>query len=137
MVFIKFCYHTDILIFVKTLTGKTIPLIVASSDTIETIKDKMKSIEETPPDQQRLIFDGNHLEDGRTVSDYGMRNGAIVYLVLRLGGGTHLILIKSACMTCILTGICCLFVLILCVALRPCMDTRLKQGGFVGQCILF
>jgi hypothetical protein len=79
------------LIFVKPLSGKTIPLTVASSDIIETIKDKIESMEGTPPDQQRLISDGNHLKDGRTVSDYGIRNGAIVYLVLRLGGGTHLL----------------------------------------------
>ncbi|CAM9108413.1 unnamed protein product [Ectocarpus sp. 8 AP-2014] len=80
-------------IFGKTLTGRTITLDVAPSDTIDGVKQTIQDLEGIPASQQRLVFAAKQLEDGRTLSDYNVEQAreleSTLQVLLSLRGGVY------------------------------------------------
>lgn len=76
-------------IHIKTMTGKTVEYDFNRLDTVDSLNKFISEREGVPVDQQRLIFAGKQLESGHYLSDYNIKNGDSVSLVLRLRGGMH------------------------------------------------
>lgn len=83
-------------LFVKTLAGKTVSIEVEEGESIEDVKAKIAEKEGIPPEQQRLIFGGQQLQDAKTLDDYDVGDDATLHLVLRLRGGDKMSTMMNA-----------------------------------------
>ena len=70
-------------ITVKTLTGRSLKVKVAGSDTILSLKQKLEKDFEIPADRQALVLDRDELKNERTVSECQIKDQSVLYLVLK------------------------------------------------------
>lgn len=71
-------------IFIKTLTGKSIPIKVEDNTLVKEVKSKIQDIEGISTEEQRLIFSGKQLDDDMPLSHYNITEDNTIHLVLRL-----------------------------------------------------
>ena len=77
----------DFPVQIRSLTGKEIPIKVHHKMTVSELKNSIEKIDQTPFDQQRLVYNGKQLEDERTLDYYGVKENTIIHIILRIRGG--------------------------------------------------
>jgi len=88
--FSKSFYSNDsFIVYIKSLTGRSIDILTTQQMSIEEIKMKIREKEGIPIEQQRFIYAGKQLDDSMFVGIYNITKQANINLVLRLRGGMH------------------------------------------------
>ncbi|RZF41822.1 hypothetical protein LSTR_LSTR005284 [Laodelphax striatellus] len=85
--FSKYRREEPIALFVETLTGTTYEMSVFPHDTIMSIKAKIQRIGGIPISQQHLIYNFQELDDSSLLTDYSIKSGSKIKLVLSMRGG--------------------------------------------------
>ena len=66
-------------LYLETTNGEVVTIRgVKACDTIASVKKEILGI---PPDQQKLVYQGKILEDGRTLADYDIQDESKLYLI--------------------------------------------------------
>ncbi|XP_029916531.1 ubiquitin-like protein ISG15 [Myripristis murdjan] len=73
-------------VFLKNEKGQISTHNITAAETVDDFKKKVKAREGVPVDQQRLIYEGRQMDNGK-LTDYNVREGSTIYLTLRLRGG--------------------------------------------------
>ncbi|CAI5723144.1 unnamed protein product [Peronospora destructor] len=76
-----------LVVFVKTLTGKSVTVVSTSDDTVDCVKSQIRVQAHVPVDDQRIMYGSKQLEDNRKLWYYKIKNNSSLYLVARLRGG--------------------------------------------------
>jgi len=76
-------------IFIKTLTGKTITIIVTTDNTVEDLKAKIQDKAGIPSREQRVMYQNKQLVDGRLLTDYNITKDDTLHLIVRMEGGFY------------------------------------------------
>ena len=76
-------------ISVRFLNGTLIPIEINDDETIDDLKQIIDGKEGIPVAQQRLIFNGKHLVNSKTLNDYDIRENSHLHMVLMLRGGLN------------------------------------------------
>ena len=77
----------DFPIKIRSLTGKETSVNVHHKMIVSELKNMIEKIDQTPFDQQRLVYNGKQLEDDRTLDYYGIKPDTVVHIILRIRGG--------------------------------------------------
>lgn len=77
----------DFPIQIRSLTGKETPIQVHHKMFVSELKSMIEKIDQTPFDQQRLVYNGKQLEDERTLDYYNIQKDTVIHIILRIRGG--------------------------------------------------
>jgi len=77
----------DFPVQIRSLTGKETQINVHHKMTVSELKNTIERIDQTPFDQQRLVYNGKQLEDDRTLDYYGVKEHTVIHIILRIRGG--------------------------------------------------
>lgn len=75
-----FAANGDIQITVKIMNGNRIDLTVQPDDTISKVKTLIQEKEGILPDQQRLTFNNQELDENKTLAEYNIKNKSMLEL---------------------------------------------------------